>query len=202
MAETFQVSVGEQGKIFVMHRDIATRHSSFFKAALSHDWKEAEEKKISLPDCEPEIFEGYLQWVYTGEVVYCSERYKQALELVKLWILGDFLGDQNFCDAVVGGLWAQQVPASPDAIKHLYNHTPHESHLRSHIFGIWACRASITLVSCLFAANREYPKDFIIDLFGFLSAYGRVVDNPKWSAAPGAASAAYSYSTIVSDNEE
>ena len=134
MAEIFQVSVGEHGKTFVMHKDIAIRHSSFFKAALSHDWKEAQEKQISLRDCELEIFEGYLQWVYTGEVAYCSEGYKQALELVKLWILGDFLGDQNFCDAVVGGLSAQQVAAGPDAIEHLYDHTPHDSRLRSHYF--------------------------------------------------------------------
>jgi hypothetical protein len=32
MAETFQISVGEQGKDFVVHKDITDRRSPFFKA--------------------------------------------------------------------------------------------------------------------------------------------------------------------------
>ena len=49
MAESFEVSGGEQGKDFVMHKHIAIRHSSFLKAALSYDWKFLE-KRIALRD--------------------------------------------------------------------------------------------------------------------------------------------------------
>lgn len=56
-----------------MHKHIAMRHSSFFKAALRHDWKKFHEKRIALRDCEPITFEGYLQWTYTAEISFCDE---------------------------------------------------------------------------------------------------------------------------------
>ena len=59
MAETFQIRVREQGKDFAMHKHIAVRYSPSFKAALSHNWKEANEKRISVPNCEPEMCEGW-----------------------------------------------------------------------------------------------------------------------------------------------
>lgn len=205
MAEIFEVCVGEHAKTFVMHRDIAIHHSSFFKVALSNDWKEAQEKRISLPDCEIEIFEDYLQWIYTGEVAYYSELPKQALELVKLWILGDFLGDQNFCNAVGGGLFSQPIAAGSDAINYLYDHTSQDSPLRSHMFSIWASRTSIAFVARLFATNREYPKDFVIDLLNYLTNCCRVVDNTRWAIAPfpvPAVATTVTSDTAAADGEE
>lgn len=136
MAETFQVSVGEQGKDFVMHTHIATSRSPFFKAALTHDWKEAHEKRISLPDCEPGTFEGYLQWVYTSEITLCSAPRKQPLELIKLWILGDFLGDNIFCGYASVALATHEKITCPDAIEHLYDHTSRDSPLRWSVLNI------------------------------------------------------------------
>ena len=206
MAEIVQVSVGEQGKTFVMHRDIAIRHSSFFKAAMSHDWKEAQEKHISLPDCEPEIFEGYLQWIYMHKVAYYTELPEQPLELVKLWILGDFLGDQHFCDAVVRALFSHQIVAGPDAIKHLYDHTSHDSHLRWHVLNIWATRYSFAHIADVFATDRTYPKSFIIDLVKFFAEHDRVMDRFGWVPQPYPARAANtvaaSGAAITGDEED
>lgn len=200
MAETFQVSVGEQGTTFVMHKDIATPHTSFFKAASSHDWKEAQEKRIPLPDCEPEIFGSYMQWVYTEEVLYYNELPKQPLELVKLWILGDFLGDQNFCDAAVGALFSHEIVDGPDAIKHLYDHTSHDSRLRWHVLNIWATRYSFAHIADLFAAKRMYPKNFIIDLFKFFAEHDKVLDRLGWVPRPHPAPVART--VVVSDDDE
>lgn len=158
MAETFLVSVGEQGKEFTMHKHIAIRHSPFFKAALSHDWREAHDKRISLPDCEPEIFEGYSQWVYTSEISFSTEPHLQTLELVRLWILGDFLRDQRFCETVVNGLFSHELVTGPTAVRHLYDHTSHDSPLRWHILNIWGMRCDVVFISELLTSNPEYPK--------------------------------------------
>lgn len=180
MAETFQVSVGEQGKDFVMHKHIATCRSPFSKAALTHDWKKAHEKRILLPDCELETFEGYLQWVYTSEIIFCSAPRKQPLELIKLWTLGDFLGDKTFYNYVSIALAVHEKFTCPDAIEHLYNHTSHDSLLRWSVLDIWGTRYSAAYVGDVFATKRAYPKDFIIDLFKFLAQYGRVVNRFGW----------------------
>jgi hypothetical protein len=82
------------------HKHITIRHFSFFKAALSHDWKEFYEKRIALRDCEPVTFEGFLQWTHTPEIPLCDEPGAQPLELIKQCILGDFLGDDDFCNYV------------------------------------------------------------------------------------------------------
>jgi hypothetical protein len=45
---------------FSVPTSLATRSSKFIKAALSNPMKEAHEKRISLPDTDPETLEGYL----------------------------------------------------------------------------------------------------------------------------------------------
>lgn len=99
MSETF--NRGEQGEDFVMHKHIAFRHFSFFQAALSHNWKEFHEKQIAPRDCELVIFEGYLPWTHILEISFCDEPGSQPLELVKQWILEEFLGDDKFWNCVL-----------------------------------------------------------------------------------------------------
>jgi hypothetical protein len=199
MTQTFQVSVGEQCKIFTMHTLIAIRQSPFFKAALSHDWQEAREKKVSLPDCEPAIFECYSQWVYTAEISFSSEPRNQPLELIKLWVLGDFLGNTMFCACVSHALATHEKVTGPESIKHLYDHISHDSHLRWSVVNIWATRYNVAYISELFATKRAYPKDFVVDLFKFLAQYGRIIDNVGWVPPPHLAPAAEA--VVVSDDE-
>ena len=44
--------------------------SRFFGAILSHDFVEASDKKISLPEDGPHSVKLYVQWLYTGKVLY------------------------------------------------------------------------------------------------------------------------------------
>jgi hypothetical protein len=80
-----KVIVGEDDdrEEFNIHRDTIAKKSGFFKSAFSGRWRNAESKKIELTHLEPEFFAGYLQAVYTNEIL--PERLTclpTALELV------------------------------------------------------------------------------------------------------------------------
>ena len=91
------------------------------QSALKDEWKEGQEKHVDLSDHEPEAIEGYINWLYTKEVTLnnaedkckyhdasCSQEaqasccsHKHSLKLVKMYTLGDYLNDMQFCNAVI-----------------------------------------------------------------------------------------------------
>jgi hypothetical protein len=62
LSETITIVVcnEEETKEFTLHTSFATGSSKFIRAALAGDWKEASEKRITIPGHEPTAFEGYL----------------------------------------------------------------------------------------------------------------------------------------------
>jgi hypothetical protein len=58
------VIVGEEKKGFAVHEVLLTHYSDFFRAALNGKFKEAEEKRITLHDEEPVVFESFVHWLY------------------------------------------------------------------------------------------------------------------------------------------
>lgn len=78
---------------------IATKHSVFFRTAISGNFKEAKERAIELPKAEVDTFTSFLQWMYTGEVVVMEpeeaakdqRNENQNERLAKLYVLGDYL---------------------------------------------------------------------------------------------------------------
>jgi hypothetical protein len=47
-----------------VHEDLLTYHSSFFRAALTGHFKEAENKCVVLEDDDPQVFELFVHWLY------------------------------------------------------------------------------------------------------------------------------------------
>ena len=72
MSETFVAIIGKSRKRFTLHTELAKRSSKFFEAAMSRDWKEAKEKEVVLEEYTVDEFEGYLQWLTTGEVTFAG----------------------------------------------------------------------------------------------------------------------------------
>lgn len=58
------VIVGPAEKSYAVHEKLLRSASNYFEAALSRDWKEANEKTVKLDDVDPYFFEVFLAWLY------------------------------------------------------------------------------------------------------------------------------------------
>lgn len=61
-----------EGAVFGMHKGLLCRESLYFKAALEGHFKEATEGFV-LDDEDPEVFQRFNTWLYTGKVLASDE---------------------------------------------------------------------------------------------------------------------------------
>ncbi|GAB7335545.1 hypothetical protein MBLNU13_g07885t1 [Cladosporium sp. NU13] len=140
MTKTFTVSVGMTRKEFTLYTSIATRSSKFFQAALSRNWQESHENRVVLAEVHPDVFEGYLQWLNTGVITSSFPISKPTtFDLIEFYILGDFLDDATFCNAVLDDLMNSAYETWPGicSVNLAWNNTPRDSPLRALILEIW-----------------------------------------------------------------
>jgi hypothetical protein len=166
MIESFIVCVGKKAKEFPVVKSIATRSSKFFEAAMSRDWKEAREKRVSLPDVEVRIFESYVQWLYTSELVTSGS--SEAVDFAQLYILGDFLDDLAFrhavLDSIMSGFLEDKRPPGGKAVQLAWDYTPSNSALRRLVKEIWSTMQfaySITWLLEITPETQQYPREFV-----------------------------------------
>jgi hypothetical protein len=60
------LTVGREGRLFAAHEDVLCQ-SPFFAAACRGQYLEAQSKRISIPDEEPEVFSAVLEYLYKGD---------------------------------------------------------------------------------------------------------------------------------------
>lgn len=106
------MQVGPSEKSFVVHTDVITRQSLYFRAACSDRWLKEGSKALKLPDDDADIFEIYLHWLYSSEVhvgdtemtLEDEEEYGNEVRFdmrcVRLFVLADKLGDVTAANAV------------------------------------------------------------------------------------------------------
>lgn len=178
MSETFVAIVGKSRKRFMLHTELAKRSSKFFEAAMSRDWKEAKEKEVVLEDVKEHHFEGYLQWLTTNEVTFVGTPRMAAM--TKLYILGDFLGDLAFRNAVLDRIVRRacddNVFPGFQSIQAAWEKTPAGCPLRKLFLDIWVAPIAVeNRLAELRKYEDDYPKAFIIDYHEHLLA----VHGPK-----------------------
>jgi hypothetical protein len=103
---TIVVRVGEpaEQRDFTVLHSIATKSSKFMQTTFDGDWRESHEKRVSLPEIKVCDFEVYLEWLYTGHVVNLDDYMSLGPALIRLYVLGDFLSDDQFSNAVMDAL--------------------------------------------------------------------------------------------------
>jgi hypothetical protein len=60
------MTVGREGRLFAAHEDVLCQ-APFFEAACRGKYFDAQNKRISLPDEEPEVFSAVLEYLYKGD---------------------------------------------------------------------------------------------------------------------------------------
>lgn len=60
------LTVGREGRLFAAHEDVL-RQSPFFDVACRSAFSDAQSRRISLPEEEPEVFSAVLEYLYKGD---------------------------------------------------------------------------------------------------------------------------------------
>ncbi|KAK6003341.1 hypothetical protein QM012_001186 [Aureobasidium pullulans] len=85
------IEVGSKQKKFMIHKDLLTFYSDYFRAAFNSSFREATEGKLSLldVDVDVEIFDIFHKFLYTGCLVDGQGHNLRTGQLVRLWLFGD-----------------------------------------------------------------------------------------------------------------
>lgn len=180
LTEDVVVLVGPEEKRYTLHKDALIRRSTFFKAALTREFRESKENLVKLPEADVEAFAIFAQWIYGKEAVYVDEQ-NTCLEtddhevrnlMVKTYIFADQLGslelqNQIVTDYIAGLNTARVVPASED-VSLAYSSLPEQSLMRK-------VMVDHTVASCQVRWLKEkynhFPGEFMRDLpVGFAEA--------------------------------
>lgn len=164
----------------MLHSDkYLTGNSRFFAAALARQWKEAQTRTITFPEDDPRIFSIYLIWLYTRTFVITSDsfpehhnpKFRARLICHLAYILGDKLGDDDFCDAAITTLFQHCLGARSwirdREVALIYENTCDGSPLRQLVVDQWIWLARAKWCEALSGPSglKGLPQDFYLDYF-------------------------------------
>ncbi|KAM3421531.1 hypothetical protein BST61_g1920 [Cercospora zeina] len=177
---TVAVGQGELPVEFHVHEDLLREHSGFFEAALNGQWKEAQERKIKLPEDNPDVVDVYVQWLYGGKIeaaVPEAARHSGWMRSVfwaYLYVFSDKIQDLSFANAVMEA-WtmyidepragSKRIYSSLDCVEVIYEHTASGSPARQFLVHVWTTcgRSGWFDVDGCEAGLLQYPE-FLLDL--------------------------------------
>ncbi|KAK3687558.1 hypothetical protein B0T22DRAFT_478864 [Podospora appendiculata] len=114
------LTVGGEGRLFAAHEDVLCQ-APFFEKILRGTYFDAKNRRISLPDEEPEVFSGILEYLYKGDYYprLLHNKHRNS------WELEDSLprratpqSSPTIHDSPnIGGGRAGQTPQTPSAVE-------------------------------------------------------------------------------------
>ncbi|TGO82934.1 hypothetical protein BPOR_0730g00010 [Botrytis porri] len=155
--ELVQIIVGPELKEFFVHKTLIRSTCDFFDKAFNGRFKEGIENKMHLPKDDPEIFEIFVNWMYSGHL---RGGLRETMLIINIWIfaqkcqaitlkncamkaLQDALGDER-----IG-----RFPLSNSEVAHIYENTTWGDELR--VFAIAMLAWEIPFGDPEDAANLE-----------------------------------------------
>lgn len=111
--EFCDVTLHVKNKEFKAHRIILAMRSSVFASYFKHETSEKQTGIIKIPDCDPDSFKDFLEYIYTGKLENTSlhgvlnlyrtaEKYNvQALKMFCIEYIKLNLNTKYFCNVVV-----------------------------------------------------------------------------------------------------
>ena len=148
-ADTFQsacfqtlvtIEVGNDKKQFVIHKDLLTFYSDYFRGAFNSSFKEGAEGKLSLLDVDVEVFDIFHKFLYTGCLADGEGHKISSRKLIRLWLFGDQFMIPCFQNSVVDAILKRMDVALviPDitCIKLVWENTLRSAPLRKFMLDI------------------------------------------------------------------
>lgn len=143
--------VGSSKVKFSVHKEMLCGVSSFFKSALNGSFREGREQTITLPEDDPDIFDLFVQWLYTKnyEIQGSDGRLDQTFytEAVQLYCLADKYDvstlRSHIHQAFDGKMMQRASPPTREDAAALYDGTNPGAPLRSYLLGWWMYRTKL-----------------------------------------------------------
>lgn len=156
---------------FSVHKEIVCHYSDYFRAACKGEFLEARSGKVKLPEDRAEIFDLFVQWVYSQNLgqVLAEVALSPWTTLIELYVLADKLQVSTLKNAIVDRMLCKahvalrkargrdKFPSNAD-ITLAYENTPPTSPLPKFLSELFALRRDFAI------EKDEVPKDYLYDL--------------------------------------
>lgn len=155
-------------KHYNIHAGLLKHYSSFFRRGLSAGWSEATTRTFTLTEDDPNIFQLFFHWIYSGKLYSTLTVDGQVpisfMDLCELFIFGDARGIPELCNVAIDTIFqkfANEWGYPTLVLQPVYDHTPESSKLRIFL-------ADIAVQTYGFANLRQdpsaYPKEWQTDV--------------------------------------
>lgn len=171
-------------KTFFVHKSVLCKSSRFFQTATKPEWSPQEHRPIDLTDEIPEIFQLYLQWLYTDKLSVKFRPVKKTNEEGEEWdaeqislshliggyLLGEKLMDGQYQTAIIRTLigWVMNEDTYPAnfLVQWAYQGTTEGSPLRRLLVDFWTWEAHAAWVTDKLVEDTcvEFAQDVILAL--------------------------------------
>lgn len=170
-----EVIVG--GTSFHVNEKLICAASPFFDRAFGGEWDESRTRTIELREHDAQVFRTYMHWLYLQKLAVRNDApgsvgNEEYLHLAKAYVLGDFLSDGDFKDAVIDAILEKSTTTASDGkiwspvgpvIRHIYDNTLGCSQARQLLVDIYTRNGHGNWLQD-WAHRDDLPKDFLLDL--------------------------------------
>ena len=176
--EIVSLVVGEEKRVFTIHKGVLCSTSTYFAAALKGSFKEAAEQKIIFPEGKPWVFERFQLWLYSKQVLDEGES-PSSIRIADLVTLYSFAESRivpelqnHLVDLLLRKCKVDKVVLAPDQ-GDMYTILAPLSPLRKLTLDMAAHRGASDENSLI-----KYPKEYLVELICALRGL-RDMSNPK-----------------------
>lgn len=165
-SDAVTVLVGASEVKFIVHKELLAKKSAYFAKATTGVWTEAQTGVFRLVDEHDQIFELFVQWLYSGSIQVVDATDLQYL-LICAWSFGDRVQAPGFKNVVINMLfedWAlyyEGYPHDCDTAVTVYEASPPGSALRKLVVDKFAAHPDDNVLNSL---TDDLPPAFLADL--------------------------------------
>ncbi len=175
-----KITVGHEARAFTIHKRLVCQTSSYFKAAMDGNFEESFKGELHLDEQDPEVFNCFVEWVYSGKVelpILSGEQRHDSevwMKFSKLYLLSNYLQCAAFGNCLLDNapLKSRYEPAKctlPDAgiVKMVYENTVEQCGIRRYFAAmfVWLTnRPKSSDTKLLGECLSSFPSGCVLDI--------------------------------------
>ena len=155
---------------FVIHKELISYYSVFFRSCTNGHWLESGTGVVNLPDDDVELFKIFVQWLYTQLIVLNDKQKNHYRVIIDLFILVNKLQCSELQNATLDFLYRRFSETNtlypPTDIYYVWENTTNNSSLRRYLVDLYVYDSQIDHVV---ESQEHYPSEFMKEVLkGFV----------------------------------